>query len=81
MVKQEEIISLVVSKMDITAKETNDLETDSVVQRKNIEHLTGRKLQEASEWLGEDTSTKMEASSIGKWNQFDANKKLFNVKR
>ena len=81
MIKQEEIISLVVSKMDISAKETNDLETDSVVQRKNIEHLTGRKLQEASEWLGEDTSTKMEASSIGKWNQFDANKKLFNVKR
>ena len=83
MIKQTEIVSLSVLKMNLDDKEKgkNDLETDSVVQRKNIEHLAGRELQNASHWLGEDTSTKLEAKSIGKWNQFEANKKLFNVKR
>ena len=81
MIKQEEIVSLAVSKINLNAKESNDLETDSAVQRKNIKHIAGRELQGASQWLSEDTSTNMEGSSIGKWNQFEANKKLFNVKR
>ena len=66
IIKQEEIVSLVVSKMNLKAKESNDLETDSAVQRRNMEHLAGRELKEASQWLGKETSTKIEGTSIGK---------------
>ena len=59
-----------------------EMEIDSSIQRKDISNLDGRDLDDASAWLGDETKTYLDlASKDEKWNQFDVNKKLFNVCR
>lgn len=57
-------------------------------RRTDLRELEGRDLQSAgSSWLTPETSTSLEGNSsgglrgsgIGQWNQFEANKRLYNV--
>jgi PAB1-binding protein PBP1 len=69
------------------AAQQQDFETDSSVGRRtDLRDLDGRDLQSVStSWLTPETSTSLEAGGggarggIGQWNQFEANKRLYNV--
>jgi hypothetical protein len=61
-----------------------DLATDANISRRaNIAELDGRDLESVgSAWLAPETSTKIDRMSThvqGSWNQFEANKRLYNV--
>lgn len=60
---------------------SGELRTDGAIRGASIKHLEGRELQAATSWLGAETSATMgNVNSKGPaWNQFDANRKLFNV--
>ena len=73
-----------------TVAKQQDFETDSSVGRRtDLRDLDGRDLQSVSNsWLTPETSTSLEAATagagdgrgnIGQWNQFEANKRLYNV--
>ena len=80
IIKENDIVKISVKKIDLTAP-SKDLQTDAGVQKKNISHLSGRQLEGIdSSWLTEDTAANLNSSSIGDWNQFEANKRLFQVK-
>lgn len=68
-----------VAKLDMQPKSDLVL-TDSAIQRKNLSHLEGRDLQAASAWLDPTTLTSLDSMAVDpKWDQFAANKQLFNV--
>lgn len=51
-------------------------------RRTDLRELDGRDLQSvASSWLSPETSTSLEGGrgGIGQWNQFEVNKRLYNV--
>jgi PAB1-binding protein PBP1 len=55
-----------------------------VGRRTDLRDLNGRDLQAVgTSWLAPETFSSLEdsfsSSSLGKWNQFDANKRLYNV--
>ena len=62
--------------------------TDSNIQRRDYSQLDGRTLEKASAWLTPDsTSHGIEETpqfpgkgGNSRWDQFEANKRLFNVK-
>jgi hypothetical protein len=59
---------------------SNELRTDGAIRGASIKHLEGRELQAATSWLGSETSATMaNHNNKTSWNQFEANKKLFNV--
>jgi len=66
--------------VDLTPKSpAPDLQIDSSIRNKNISHLDGRNLEQVSSaWLQADKLTSLEGS-LGDWNQFEVNKRLFNV--
>eukprot|EP01035_Chromulina_nebulosa_P019842 gene19842-25791_t len=66
--------------VDLTPKSpAPDLQIDSSIRNKNISHLDGRNLEQvSSSWLQADKMTSLEGS-LGDWNQFEVNKRLFNV--
>jgi hypothetical protein len=70
--------------LNLTPKGGNsgvDLQTDGDVQRRDLKHLEGRELQGVSSaWLDPQNATSIESGSMGNWNQFEANNRLFNVK-
>lgn len=90
---QAEIARIHISSSVLDANNGNpraELMTDAAVRKKDISHLHGRDLETASAWLvgGDnnsnepafDSSQPSGASSSGSWNQFEANKRLFNVR-
>ena len=69
------------------AAKQEDFETDSAVGRRtDLSKLDGRDLEMvADSWLAPETSTSLESEAggrrgLGQWNQFEANKRLYNVK-
>jgi len=78
---QIKYITVVKSKLASTSQ-VKELETDVMLsKRTNIAELDGRDLQLIdSSWLSPETSASLETrySSIGNWNQFEANKRLYN---
>jgi len=83
-----DIKTLTVSRKNVADKEAeqNEFETDSSVGRRtDLRELEGRDLQSvANSWLAPETSTSLESGGngrggIGQWNQFEANKRLYNV--
>jgi PAB1-binding protein PBP1 len=54
-----------------------------VGRRTDLRELEGRDLQSVgNSWLAPETSTSLETGArggIGKWNQFEANQRLYNV--
>ena len=84
-VENEKFRSIYVEHLDLTPKTTNDLQIDSAVQNKNIEHLKGRlleKMTDSSAWLAPETKATLDKNNNKniEWNQFEANTRLFNVK-
>lgn len=82
-----DLVTLTVSKKNIEENEAkqHEFETDSNVGRRtDLRELDGRDLQQVSNsWLAPETSTSLEpdekSGGIGEWNQFEANKRLYNV--
>ena len=82
IIKQDDVVSLTTSSMKLTSSE--ELDTDESISRRDIRHLDGRALQAASAWIGDESdnlSLDFHKKDVGKWNQFEVNKKLFNVQR
>lgn len=82
-----DIATMTISKANLKRLEAQEkeLETDSALgQRTDIKNLEGRDLQSvATSWLAPETSTSLEENGsrggIGQWNQFEANRRLYNV--
>lgn len=59
---------------------TNEFKTDAATKAKDMSHLFGRELEGVSNaWLDPSTSTSLENSGNTGWDQFEANRRLFNV--
>jgi hypothetical protein len=72
---------MTVNQLDMAPKgPAGELMTDAAVQRRDLSHLDGRELQAASAWLDPSHAESLESTPMDrKWNQFEANKKLFKV--
>jgi hypothetical protein len=73
--------NVTVSRLDMTVRGPGgELMTDAAVQRRDLSHLEGRELQAASAWLDPSHAESLESAPMDrKWNQFEANKRLFKV--
>lgn len=83
LIPENKLKSLSVSNLDLTTKGgSTDMQLDSGIVNKNMSSLNGRDLESVdSSWLDPSLNSSLESSSnIGDWNQFDTNKRLFNVK-
>jgi hypothetical protein len=74
------IVSVQGKPAPIAKAATNEFKTDAATKRNNISHLQGRELEGVSNaWLDPSTSTSLESSGNAGWDQFEANRRLFNV--
>jgi hypothetical protein len=67
----------------LSTSQGKELDTDAMLSRRsNIADLDGRDLQSIdSSWLTPETNAQLDARhTIGGWNQFEANKKLYNFR-
>lgn len=73
--------SLTVHSLDLNPKGPSaELQTDSAIQTRDISHLNNRDLVSvSSNWLDPSRSTSLENDSSGPWDQFEANRRLFQV--
>ena len=78
----ETFVSFVAATANLKGKSNTggELQTDGAIQRKDLSHLVDRDLQSASAWLDPSTDTSLELGSGKKWDQFETNSRLFNVK-
>eukprot|EP01038_Epipyxis_sp_PR26KG_P006814 gene6814-9330_t len=76
------VVTVRTAKLDLNAKaSTSEFQTDSNIRNQDLTHLNNRQLQQvATDWLDPGTNTSLGLNNNEKWDQFEANRKLFNVK-
>ena len=81
--ESDAFVSFGVSTVNLKGKSSSggELQTDGAIQRKDLSHLVDRDLQSASAWLDPSTDASLDEKGSGrKWDQFETNSRLFNVK-